>query len=111
EAPPQNKDEPTEVPRSAPEAGPKKPRTVSKIYRPRYLSGIALQALVEPLLTEGVGKAGAADADSDGSASTRGGLALVGPFSALVVRDIPEVLRKVDRLLVDLDVPPLSVMI
>src|SRR5262245_18589212 len=111
ESSPQKQDEPIEAPRSAPEAAPKKPRTVSKIYRPRYLSGIALQALIEPLLTEGVGKAGAADADSDGSAPTRGGLASAGPPSALGVRDIPEVLRKVDRLLVDLDVPPLSVMI
>jgi hypothetical protein len=111
ESPPQEQDEPIEAPRAAPEAAPKKPRTVSKIYRPRYLSGTALQALVEPLLTEGVGKAGAADVDSDGSAPTGGGTQSAGPPSALVVRDIPEVLRKIDRLLVDLDVPPLPVLI
>src|SRR5262245_43750407 len=111
ESPPPEQDEPIEAPRTAPEVAPKKPRTVSKIYRPRYLTGTALQALVEPLLTEGVGKAGAADADSDGSAPTGGGTASAGPPSALVVRDIPEVLRKIDRLLVDLDVPPLPVLI
>jgi type IV pilus assembly protein PilQ len=110
--PPQREPEPPiEVPRAAPETTPKKPRTVSKIYRPRFLSGTALQALVEPLLTEGVGKAGAADAASDGPVPTGGKDGSPGPASALVVRDLPEVLRKIDRLLIDLDVPPLPVMI
>src|SRR5213078_4250303 len=37
------------------------PETVTRIYRPRYLSGSALHALIEPLLTPNLGRAGAAD--------------------------------------------------
>jgi hypothetical protein len=104
------------IPKAEPDAAPGKNRPVSnrpvsKIYRPRHLSGSALQALVGPLLTDGIGKVGAADAGTDESALAAGGDQSRAPANAVVVRDLPEILRKIDRLLLDLDVPPTPVMI
>lgn len=84
-----------------------KPRLVTKIYHPRYVGGSALHALVAPLLTEGLGKAGAADAGND--EAVPGTPSASAP--ALVVHDLPEVLRKVDRLIEKVDVPPTPVAI
>ncbi|MGE5192131.1 MAG: hypothetical protein ACM3U2_06470 [Deltaproteobacteria bacterium] len=100
-----------ESPSFDPSRASKKPRPLTKIYRPRYLSATALQALVEPLLTDGIGKAGAADARTDESAPTAGGDVSPAPVSALVVRDLPEVLRKIDRLVLKVDVRPIQVVI
>jgi len=87
------------------------PQPETKIYRPRYLSGSALQALVAPLLTSEIGKAGATDAGTDESALAGGGDSSPAPISVLVVRDFPEILRKIDRLVMELDVPPTPVKI
>jgi hypothetical protein len=92
-------------------AAKKKPRLYTKIYRPRHLSASALVSLVAPLLTPGIGKAGASDAGVDESTQAGGGDAPPAPVSAVVVRDYPEVLLKIDRLLKQLDVPPIPVMI
>jgi len=88
-----------------------KPQPVTRIYRPRYLSGSALQALVEPLLTRDLGKTGAADAESIDAAAD-GGAASSGSFAnALVVRDLPQVMRKIDQLIIKLDVPPTQIVL
>lgn len=84
---------------------------VTKIYSPRYLSGSALLALVEPLLTAGSGKAGATDAATSRSKLQPPENAPPAPLGAVVVRDVPEVLRKIDLLIKQLDVPPASVVI
>ena len=90
---------------------PKKRRLLTKIYRPRYLSGSSLQSLIEPLLTSEVGKAGAADAGTDDSALAAGGDRSPATASIVVVHDYPDVLRKVDRLVLELDVPPVPLVI
>jgi type II secretory pathway component GspD/PulD (secretin) len=90
---------------------PAPPQTETRIYHPRYLSGSALQALVAPLLTREIGKAGATDAGTDESALAAGGDSSPAPLSVLVVRDLPDVLHKIDRLVKEVDVPPLSVKI
>jgi type II secretory pathway component GspD/PulD (secretin) len=84
-----------------------RPHAITKIYHPRHVGGSALQALVAPLLTDGLGKIGAADAASE--EATPGSPAA--SASALVVHDTPEVLRKVDRLIEKIDVPPTPVAI
>ncbi len=90
---------------------PVPPQPETKIYHPRYLSGSALQTLVAPLLTREIGKVGATDAGTDESALAAGGDSSPAPVSVLVVRDLPEVLRKIDRLVQEVDVPPLPVKI
>ena len=82
---------------------------VTKIYRPRYLSGSALLALAEPLLTADIGKAGAADAATDAVALAAGSGTSPAPVSAVVVHDFPEVLQKISRLMFELDIPPIPV--
>ena len=85
------------------------PRPVTRIYRPRYLSGSALQSLVEPLLTRDLGKSGAADAETAESGTGRDGSPSGSPGNALVVHDLPQVMRKIDQLIAKLDVPPIQV--
>jgi type II secretory pathway component GspD/PulD (secretin) len=83
-------------------------KPVTRIYRPRYLSGSALQALVEPLLTRDLGKTGATDADPVEPSS---GPSPASPGNALVVRDTPQVMQKIDQLIANLDVPPTQVVL
>ncbi len=94
-----------------PRGAERKPQPVTRIYRPRYLSGSALQALVEPLLTRDFGKTGAADADSvepeNGNFQSSPG----STTNALVVRDLPQVMRRIEQLIIKLDVPPTQVAI
>lgn len=82
---------------------------VTRIYRPRYLSGSALQALVEPLLTRNLGRTGAADADSADPETPSSGSSSGSPANALVVHDLPQVMRRIDKLIAKLDVPPTQV--
>ncbi len=84
---------------------------MTRIYRPRYLSGSALHALVTPLLTPNLGRAGAADMASDEAATASAGSSSVSPADALVVSDLPDVIRKVDMLFQKLDAPPANVVI
>lgn len=83
-----------------------------KIYRPNYLTTAELSRLIEPLLSE----------DGRHSISSSGRIAtpliqpvpgdrLEEPSEAIVVQDTPEVLGQIDRVLVDVDVPPLQVRI
>jgi hypothetical protein len=92
-----------------PREAERKPQPVTRIYRPRYLSGSALQSLVEPLLTRDLGKTGAADAEAVDSGTGNGGSSSGSPANALVVRDLPQVMRKIDQLIARLDVPPTQV--
>ncbi|MGQ0636740.1 MAG: hypothetical protein ACT4QC_19185 [Planctomycetaceae bacterium] len=85
------------------------PRLLSKIYRPKYLSVRAMQALAAPLLTEGVGRIGTSVPQE--AAGSPGDDEPPAPSDAVVVRDTAEVLRKIDRLLVELDLPPPQVLI
>ena len=107
---PADADKPGLVPDPLP-AADKKPRLSTKIYRPRYLSPGSLQSLVAPLLTPEIGKAAASDAGTDESPQAAGRDSSPAPVSAVVVRDYPEVLRKIDLLVKKLDVPPIRVMI
>lgn len=103
--------EPTEqqpVPPAEADEPKKMPRPLTRIFRPRHIGAKALLALVEPLLTDGIGKAGAADAEP-GEPGT--GEADSAATDALVVHDYPDVLRKVDKLMKQVDVPPVKIVI
>lgn len=92
--------------RPRPQASPQ-----TKIYHPLYLNGSALQALIVPLLTNGIGRAGAADTATTEASLETASDSSAAPVSAVVVRDFPAVLKKIDHLIQQLDVPPLSVVI
>lgn len=89
-------------PRRAPDREP-----ASKVFRPQFIKAKDLAALVTPMLTPGVGRIGAAGADAEGSSSGW----QESSAEAILVHDTPLVLRKVDRLLQELDQPPERVVL
>ena len=64
----------------------------TKLYRPQQLRGSQLEPLIVPLLTPGVGVWGAAAYPGDET-------------DAILVRDFPDVMAKIDRLIAELDRP------
>jgi type IV pilus assembly protein PilQ len=89
-------------------------KLVSKIYRPNYISVKDLQSLITPMLTPApIGKVAATTTSEVGietDAKKAGGDSL-SQRDALLVQDYPEVLREVDAIITDLDVPPMQVVI
>ncbi|MCA9114043.1 MAG: hypothetical protein KDA79_03090 [Planctomycetaceae bacterium] len=88
-------------------------KLVAKVYRPNYISVRELQSLIAPILTVSVGKLAITTPSSVGIASDpeqAGGDAL-SQTDALLVQDYPEVLEEVDRVVMEMDVPPLQVVI
>ena len=92
-----------------PHEAERKPQLVTRIYRPRYLGGSALQSLIEPLLTRNLGKTGAADAESVEPGNGNSGSSSGSPANTVVVRDLPQVMQRIDQLIAKLDVPPTHV--
>ncbi len=95
----------------APAQNKPRPQPEIKIFHSLYLSGSTLQALIHPLLTNGVGRAGAADAGTADVTLETGAEPSTAPASALVVRDFPAVLKKIEYVIQKLDVPPIPVVI
>lgn len=88
-----------------------KPDLGTRIYRPRYLTGKALQSLIEPLLTPNLGRAGAADLADSETAAASGQNSTAASADALVVHDQQDVLREIDSLYRRLDAPSENVVI
>jgi hypothetical protein len=103
--------QPGEVPPSVTNLpAPVSPAPQTKIYRPRYIAVRALETLVTPLLTADVGRIGSASNETEAATGdVQGGLPT--QWDALVVRDTTDVLRKIDRLVQELDVPPVKILI
>ena len=98
-------------PRLAAQLGPDPIRVF--VADPHHLPDVleavkALRALASPLLTEGVGRIGIAD-DEAGAGDEEP--EVHARSEAVVVRDSLEVLRKIDRLLAELDQAPLTILI
>jgi hypothetical protein len=80
---------------------PQRPETMSKLYRLQHLSGAEIQPYVVPLLTPGVGIVSFATiGERVGRTEYRE------PPRAILVKDLPNVLADVDRLILELDRPP-----
>jgi hypothetical protein len=86
------------------------PAAQTRIYRPRYIDVRALEKLATPLLTPGSGRIGAASGDGEDALGDQPSH-LPTQWDALVVRDTPDVLRKIDLLLQELDVPPAQILV
>jgi type II secretory pathway component GspD/PulD (secretin) len=109
EAPPRTYDQNPEA-RDDQTAASARPNVLTQIIRPRYVSATAIQVLITPLLTPGLGRIGAADLESEQDAADGIHISAAGS-GALVVCDLPEVMDRVQALLKKLDVAPDSVII
>ncbi len=88
-------------------------KTVSKVFRPRYVSVKDLQLLITPMLTKPIGLIAAttpAEIDLEESRTKVGGNRLA-QTDALLIVDYPEVISQVELVLADIDVPPSQVVI
>ncbi|MEQ8789400.1 MAG: hypothetical protein RIC55_24110 [Pirellulaceae bacterium] len=88
-------------------------KVATRVYRPNYVAAADLQVLVTPLLTESIGSvtvSTAAQVDIPSDTTTSGGDSFA-QSEVLLVRDYEAVLRQIDAIVVDVDVPPRQVMI
>jgi len=88
-------------------------KLITKVYRPNYISVADLQALVTPLLSPTMGKVAITAPAEVGIAPSRdnAGGNRISQQDALLVQDYPEVIREVDNVLIEMDVPPMQVVI
>lgn len=88
-------------------------KTVSKVYRPRYVSVKDLQALITPMLSKPGGLIAVttpAEIGLEESKTKVGGNSL-SQTDALLIVDYPEVIAQLDAVLAEIDVPPAQVVI
>lgn len=88
-------------------------KLVTKIYQLHYINGAEIQRLITPILTPEVGRQAITSPAQTGIApnSTDAGGDGLSQRDTLLVQDFPEVISEVDKILIELDVPPLQVMI
>jgi len=88
-------------------------KLVTKVYQLHYIAAAELQKLIDPVLTKGVGRQAVTSPPMTGIApmpSSAGGDGLAGR-DTLLVQDYPDVIEEIDKIVIELDVPPLQVMI
>ncbi len=88
-------------------------KTVSKVFRPRYVSVKDLQMLITPMLSKPAGLIAVTTPTEVGLEESRtkvGGNSLA-QTDALLIVDYPEVIAEVEYILADIDVPPSQVVI
>ena len=88
-------------------------KSMSKVFRPRYVSVKDLQTLVTPLLTKPGGLIAVtnpSDAGLEESKTKVGGNTLA-QTDALLVIDYPEVIAQIDAIVCEVDIPPAQVVI
>ena len=88
-------------------------KVVTKLYSPFYISAKELQSLITPLLTENVGLISLTSPSEVGITpdDTSAGGDSYAQTDSLLVRDYPEIIEEVDRLVKEMDVPPMQVVI
>ncbi len=88
-------------------------KTMSRVYRPRYVSVKELQTLVTPMLSKPGGLIAVttpAEVGLEESKTKVGGNSLA-QADALLIIDFPEVIAQIDVIIGDIDVPPAQVVI
>lgn len=88
-------------------------KLVTKVYQLNYINASEVQKLIDPVLTVGLGRMAVTSPSQVGitpSPTTAGGDGL-SQRDTLLVQDYPEVIAAVDKVLIEIDVPPLQVMI
>ncbi len=82
-------------------------KLVSKLYQPMYISASELSKLLTPLLTKEIGQHSV-------TSPVPVGITAGDEFAqrdALLVQDYPEVIAAIDQVIIEMDVPPLQVLI
>lgn len=88
-------------------------KLITKIYQPNYINAAELNKLITPILTKAIGQSSVTSPAQVGIAKTpenAGGDGLA-QRDALLVQDYPEVIAEVDKIIIEMDVPPLQVII
>ena len=88
-------------------------RLLTRVYHPNYISAAEIEALVTPLLTEGVGSVNTSTAAQTGiqsDESAAGGDEFAG-HEVVLVKDLESVLWQIDQLIAELDKMPRQVVI
>ena len=85
----------------------------TRIYRPNYVSVKELQTLVQPLLSADVGKMAVTTPSEVGikSEPDKAGGDQLAQQDALLVQDYDDILAQIDQVVVEVDVPPMQVVI
>ncbi len=88
-------------------------KVITKLYSPFYISAKELQNLITPLLTENIGLVSLTTPSEIGITPdpTSAGGDTLAQNDSILVRDYPEILEEVDKLLEKIDVPPMQVVI
>ncbi|NOX56418.1 MAG: hypothetical protein GXP27_18630 [Planctomycetes bacterium] len=88
-------------------------KIVTRVYRPNYISVADLQALITPILTQDIGKIAMTNPNESGiqTDSESAGGDRLSQQDALLVQDYEDVIKEVDRVVEEMDVPPLQVVI
>ena len=88
-------------------------KTVSKVFRPRYVSVKDLQMLVTPMLTKPGGLIAVTSPTEIGldESKTKVGGNSLAQTDALLIVDFPEVIAQVEVVVTEIDVPPSQVVI
>lgn len=88
-------------------------KTVSKVFRPRYVSVKDLQMLITPMLTKPGGLIAVTTPSEIGldESKTKVGGNSMAQTDALLVVDFPEVIAQIELVVTDIDVPPSQVVI
>ncbi|MEK6260069.1 MAG: secretin and TonB N-terminal domain-containing protein [Planctomycetota bacterium] len=88
-------------------------KLVTKVYQPNYISASELSKLLTPILTKTIGQISVTSPSQIGIAKTpeaAGGDGLA-QRDALLIQDYAEVIAEIDRVIIEMDVPPLQVII
>ena len=88
-------------------------KLVTKVYQPMYISASELSKLLAPILTKDVGQHAVTSPAQVGIATTPGnaGGDSLAQRDALLVQDYFEVIEVIDKIIIEMDVPPLQVLI
>jgi type IV pilus assembly protein PilQ len=88
-------------------------KLITKVYQLHYVNANEVQKLIDPVLTVGIGRHAVTTPAQAGIAPTptsAGGDGL-SQRDMLLVQDYPDVIAEVDKVIIEIDVPPLQVMI
>ncbi len=88
-------------------------KLITKVYQPNYISANELSKLLTPIMTKGIGAHSVTSPPQIGIAKTpeNGGGDGLAQRDALLVQDYAEVIEQIDRVIIEMDVPPLQVII
>lgn len=88
-------------------------RLVTKVFRPKYISAADLESILTPFITPEVGKIATTLTNESGlttDGTSAGGDRLV-QQDAVLVQDYEEVVEQIERVILEMDQPPMQVVI